>query len=97
MFQPERILQEYVVTEKATARTSELNQYTFKVARTANRDEVAAAVERVFKVKVERVNILNTTAKRKPSRVRRGEFRVRPGYKKAIVKLAAGDKIELLG
>ena len=79
------------VTEK-TANLQELrNQYSFEVARTANKAEVKKAVETLFSVKVEKVNIINHSGK-----VRR-QFG-RPGrtsdWKKAVVTLRAGETIE---
>ena len=61
----------------------------FLVDRTARRDQVKAAVEEVFGVKVDRVNILNLRGK--PKRLGRSEGR-RPDAKKAYVRLKAGEK-----
>lgn len=76
-----------------TERTSELmgeNKYVFVVDKRANKIEIAKAVTEVFKVKVEKVNTLNVRGKTK--RVGRSKGK-RPDYKKAIVKLAAGESI----
>ncbi len=95
MFSPESIIKDYRVTEKATALISEGNKYTFEVYPTANRRQVAAAVERLFNVKVSRVNILNKQGKLKRSRTVRGQTGRTASMKKAIVTLQPGDSIEL--
>ncbi|MEM7791381.1 MAG: 50S ribosomal protein L23 [Verrucomicrobiota bacterium] len=92
----DKILKEYRVTEKAANLSANLNQYTFEVAQDANRIEVARAVEKVFKVEVTKVNVLNKKPKRKIDRSRRGRPGTKGGHKKAIVTLKEGDKIELV-
>ena len=91
----DKILKEYRVTEKAANLSANFNQYTFEVAPSANRKEVARAVEKVFKVEVTNVNILNKKPKVKVDRARRGRPGTKGGHKKAIVTLKEGDKIEL--
>ncbi len=81
-----------VISEKSTLET-ERNNYTFAVARDANKLLVKEAVEAEFKVKVLGVRIVSVRPKQK-RRGRRTMGTV-PGWKKAIVTLAAGDKIEL--
>jgi len=79
------------VTEKSTTGNA-LNKYEFKVANTANKPEIKKAVEGKYGVVVLSVNVLNT----KPKAVRLGRTEgIRPGYKKAIVTLIQGDKIEV--
>lgn len=78
-----------LVTEKSTA-LMEQGKYVFKVAKSANKIEIGKAVEEIFKVKVADVNTINVTGKIK--RMGRTMGR-RPSYKKAIVKLAAGETI----
>lgn len=79
------------ITEKATALAS-LNKYVFKVFKTANKMSVTHAVEKLYKVKVESVNMMNVPTKT----VKLGRFEgTRGGYKKAIVTLRQGDKIEV--
>jgi len=90
------ILKEYRVTEKAANLSANLNQYTFEVDPRANRKEVARAVEKVFKVEVTKVNILNKKPKIKVDRMRRGRAGTKGGHKKAIVTLKDGDAIELV-
>ena len=79
-----------VVTEKAYAGV-ENNKYAFRVHPDAHKTQIRQAVEELFEVKVERVNVIKVQPKPK----RRGMFRgTRPGWKKAIVQLRAGDTIE---
>ena len=80
-----------VITEKAT-RTSEYNQVTFKVPLTATKPQIKAAVEALFKVKVTAVNTLRTKGKVK---LFRGEPGQRSDWKKAMVTLADGHKIDV--
>jgi large subunit ribosomal protein L23 len=81
-----------LVTEKSTTIQDLCNQYTFEVAPTANKVELRKAVEILFKVKVEKVNIVSMPAKIRRSFGRPG--RTRP-WKKAIVTLAKGNVIEI--
>ena len=67
------------------------NKYTFKCLKSANKVEIKNAVEEIFKVKVLSINTVNVLPKRK--RVGRYEG-FAPAYKKAIVKLAEGNKID---
>ena len=92
----DKILLEYRVTEKAANLSANFNQYTFEVAPSANRIEVARAVAKVFNVDVINVNILNKKPKVKAYRSRRGKVGTKGGHKKAIVTLKEGDKIELV-
>jgi large subunit ribosomal protein L23 len=80
-----------VITEKATA-VSESNQVVFKVRRDATKPEIKAAVETLFKVKVLSVNTLTRKGKKKNFRGVRGK---QQDVKKAIVRLAEGDKIDV--
>lgn len=81
-----------IISEKSTFLEEE-NKYVFQVANNANKIEVKKAIEDIYGVKVEKVNIINK--KRKKRRLGRYEG-YRPGYKKAIVKLKQGSKIELV-
>jgi large subunit ribosomal protein L23 len=87
-----QILLKPVVSEKANAAKEGANNVLFLVHPKANKIEVKGAVEQAFKVKVEAVNIVRrrVSARRRFGKVLGKE----PGYKKAYVKLAAGDKIE---
>jgi large subunit ribosomal protein L23 len=85
------ILRSPVITEKATL-GSEHNQVTFRVPLDASKPEIRNAVEQVFDVKVVSVNTLRQQGKRKVFRGRRGQ---RSDYKKAIVRLAEGQSIDV--
>ena len=81
-----------LVTEKSSYQSNKLSQYSFVVADKATRTLVKDAVETLFDVTVERVNILNAPAKRsRRTRSRRLLVR-RSAFKKAIVTLAEGSK-----
>ncbi|MBE6148739.1 MAG: 50S ribosomal protein L23 [Firmicutes bacterium] len=80
-----------VITEKSMLERSN-NVYTFKVVKTASKDEIKKAIEDAFKVEVLKVNTLNTKAKRR--RVGRYPGKTKT-YKKAIVTLKAGSSIEI--
>ena len=77
---------------EAVMNAQELGKYTFKVAKSATKNEVALAVEALYKVSVLKVNIMNYKPENKFFRGRKGS---KSGYKKAIVTLVAGDKIKL--
>lgn len=79
-----------LITERTTALMQE-GKYVFVVPKTANKVEISAAVQEIFKVKVAAVNTVNVMGKTK--RMGRSEGK-RPDYKKAIVKLAPGETIE---
>ncbi|HCG61232.1 MAG TPA: 50S ribosomal protein L23, partial [Collinsella sp.] len=72
----------------------EYNRFTFEVAKTASKIEIAKAVEEIFDVKVLRVNTLTVKPKTKRVRYVAGKTR---SWKKAIVTLAEGDTIEVFG
>jgi large subunit ribosomal protein L23 len=86
-----QVLRSPVITEKATA-LSEKNTVVFRVAIDATKPQIAAAVEGLFGVKVEGVNTLVAKGKTKRFRGRPGK---RSDMKKAYVKLAAGQTIDL--
>ncbi len=80
-----------VVTEKTTVQKDEGNQVSFEVARRANRVEVKRAVEKIFNVRVAAVNTLHVRGKVK----RRGRILgKRKDWKKAVVTLMPGQRIE---
>jgi large subunit ribosomal protein L23 len=89
------VLRRPLVTEKSNYQTGKLRQYSFEVTSDANRTLVKEAVERMFDVKVMRVNIMNTAGKRSRRRNRRLLIRD-AGFKKAIVTLAEGNSLEFL-
>jgi large subunit ribosomal protein L23 len=82
-----------VISEKSYGLLDQ-NKYTFVVHPDANKTEIKIAVEKVFNVKVERVNTINRQGKRK--RTKQG-FGKRKDTKRAVVSLAAGDRIEIFG
>lgn len=82
-----------IVSEKSYTK-SENAEYTFRVKDSANKKLVKQEVEGRFKVKVERVNMLNRRDRRTLD-PRRRVSGVRRGYKKAIVKLKSGNTIDL--
>jgi large subunit ribosomal protein L23 len=88
------ILKRPIVTEKITA-LQEKRQYSFEVTLEANKIEIAKAVEKKFKVTVLGVRTLTVKGKRKTQLTRRGRFEGRTNtWKKAIVTLKEGDKID---
>jgi large subunit ribosomal protein L23 len=80
-----------VITEKATA-ASEVNQVVFKVHPDATKPQIKAAIEKLFKVKVVSVNTLTRKGKVKQFR---GMVGRQQDVKKAIVRLAEGDRIDV--
>ena len=82
-----------VVSEKAYGLLDE-NKYTFLVAKDSNKTEIKIAVEKVFNVKVLSVNTMNRQGKR--LRTAKG-FGKRNDTKRAIVHVAAGDRIDIFG
>lgn len=89
---PYSVLLRPLVTEKSTILAGQ-NQYCFEVARAANKMQVKEAVEIAFGVEVKSVNVLNVRGKVK--RFRLG-LAAAPSWKKAIVTLKPGHKIELI-
>lgn len=88
------VIRRPVITEKNTLLNTE-GKYLFEVAKDANKMDVKRAVEEVFKVDVEKVNVINVRGKqrRSPGRVRTAGMT--RSWKKAIVTLRAGQRIEL--
>ena len=80
-----------IITEKATI-LSEQNKTVFKVHEKANKKTIKKNIEKLFKVKVVKVNILNLKTKFK---LRQGRISKKKGYKKAIVTLKKGQSIDL--
>ena len=79
------------VSEK-TVRGQEHNQYAFEVATDATKADIKTAVEKIFDVKVESVNVVNVKGKNKAFRYRNGR---RGDWRKAYVKLAEGQSIDV--
>jgi large subunit ribosomal protein L23 len=93
MNEPYDIIQTVHLTEKSSILSETGNQYVFRVRPDANKVQIRQAIEKLFKKKVVRVNTSNVGGKLKRGRTQH------PGrtsdWKKAIVTLAPGDKIEL--
>ena len=87
------IIKKPIITERSTYLKDRDNKIVFEVNKNANKRDIKKAVERIFKVSVISVNTINMKGKVK----RFGKvFGKRPDWKKAIVTLKEGDKIELL-
>jgi len=85
------VIKRPLITEKSTIQKESANQITFEVDRKANRVEIKKAVEGIFKVKVASVKTLQVMGKFK----RRGRILgKRNDYKKAVVRLMPGERIE---
>ncbi len=80
-----------VVSEKSYSLIED-NKYSFRVHDKAHKTQIRQAVEELFEVKVEGVNIVQVRSKPKRRGLSKG---VKPGWKKAIVQLREGDKIEI--
>ncbi len=84
------VIRRPLITEKGVAVKDEQRTLVFEVARDANKTQIKAAVEKLFKVKVEEVRTANIRGKLR----RRGRFSgYRPDWKKAYVKLQPGEKM----
>jgi large subunit ribosomal protein L23 len=93
MNEPYDIIDTVRLTEKATLLGEKHNQYVFRVARHANKIQIKQAIEKLFGKKVKKVNTANYLGKKR--RERTAAFGKKPDWKKAIVTLKTGDKIEL--
>ncbi len=81
------------VSEKTAHASAASNQYVFQVASTATKSDIKQAVEGLFEVEVTGVQVVSMPAKRKAFRGRPG---TRKGWKKAYVRLAEGQSIDLV-
>jgi large subunit ribosomal protein L23 len=88
---PAQVLIRPVISEKSYEQITQ-NRYTFKVHQDAHKTQIRQAVEELFDVKVVAVNIVKVQPKPKRRGLTRG---TKPGWKKAIVELKAGDSIEI--
>ena len=84
-------IREPVITEKATI-LSEQNKTVFKVHSGANKKTIKKNIEKIFKVNVVKVNIINKKTKKK---IKQGKLATKIGYKKAIITLKKGQSIDL--
>lgn len=87
-----RIIKKALITEKSTLAREEANKYVFEVDRRANKIEIVKAIEKLFKVKVLNVHVMNVTGKKKRLGRVVGQKR---SWKKAVVTLAPGNRIEV--
>lgn len=97
MMREERLLQVILaphVSEKSTTAAETSNTVVFKVAKTANKTEIKAAVEKLFEVEVKAVRTVNVKGKTKRTGMRMGK---RSDWKKAYVTLAEGADIDFVG
>lgn len=88
-----RVIKKPLITEKSEWIREKLNQYTFLVDTNANKVEIKRAVEKIFEVKVDKVRTLRYKGKPKRIRFTRGRT---PQWKKAVVTLVEGDRIEII-
>ena len=85
------IIKAPIITEQSTQLIESQNRYTFKVDKKANKVEIKKAIEAIFNVKVISVNTVSVLPKFK----RMGKYEgYKPAYKKAVVKIAEGQKID---
>ena len=89
-----QVLLSPIISEKATRATETGAQHVFRVAPDADKREIGRAVELMFDVKVDRVQVLNVKGKRKSFRQRMGK---RPSWRKAYVRLQTGHDIDFGG
>ena len=80
-----------IITEKATI-LSEQNKTVFKVHNNANKKNIKKNIEKLFKVNVVKINIINSKSKQK---IKQGRKSIKSGYKKAIITLKKGQSIDL--
>ena len=88
------IIQTASLTEKASLLSEKQNKYVFRVSPKANKIQIKQAIEKLFNKKVVAVNTANYAGKKK--RERRADFGRKAHWKKAIVTLKEGDKIDLV-
>jgi large subunit ribosomal protein L23 len=93
MKDPYTIIERPLITEKAMDMQAQ-GKYTFRVAKDANKIEIRQAIEAIYSVPVQKVNTLNVRGELR--RVGKGRPGRQPGWKKAIVTLKPGSRIELI-
>jgi large subunit ribosomal protein L23 len=94
MNEPHEIIQTASLTEKSTLLTEKHNKYVFRVSPRANKIQIKNAIERLFQKKVLDVNTCNYAGKKKRERTQ--NYGRKAHWKKAIVTLKEGEKIELV-
>ncbi len=86
-----KIIKRPIITEKSNMQNDQMNQVVFMVNNKATKHQIKNAVEKLFKIKVLKVNTLSMRGKSR----RIGPFRAKkPNWKKAVVTLAKGDSID---
>jgi large subunit ribosomal protein L23 len=88
-----QIIKRTLITEKSTIARDAANQYNFEVHDRANKIEIGRAVEKLFKVKVLSVRVMNVPGKKKRTGRTIGQ---RSSWRKAVVTLAPGNRIETM-
>ncbi len=88
------LIRKPIITEKSTILTDVSNKYVFEVSPDANKANVKKAVEFIFDVKVQKVNVINQLGKTKRFK---GKLGKRSDFKKAIVTLNENDQIDFSG
>ncbi len=91
MKSPYQIVKGLVITEKMSM-LGPYNKYAFKVDSRSNKTEIKKAIEEIYKVKVNKINTLKVRGKKKRVRWQEGKT---ASWKKAIVTLKSGEKIEI--
>lgn len=89
------ILEEALLTEKASMLSANLNQYVFSVSKFSSKQNIKDAIQNTFNVSVLKVNTLNVKPKTKRDRMRKNRLGKTTATKKAIITLKPGDSIEL--
>ncbi|MCL2024906.1 MAG: 50S ribosomal protein L23 [Coriobacteriia bacterium] len=89
---PRGVILRPIVSEKSLYAMETNNVYTFEVAKSASKPQIAQAVEEIFGVTVVKVNTMNVAGKPRRVRYQLGHTK---SWKKALVTLAEGDKIDL--
>jgi large subunit ribosomal protein L23 len=89
---PNEVLLAPVVSEKSYEQIESGHKYSFRVHPDAHKTQIRQAVEELFGVHVQSVNVIQVRSKPKRRGLSRGR---RPGWKKAIVKIGAGESIEI--
>ena len=89
------ILEEALLTEKASMLSANLNQYAFSVSKFSSKQNIKDAIQNTFNVTVLKVNTLNVKPKTKRDRMRKNRLGKTTSTKKAIITLKSGDSIEL--
>jgi large subunit ribosomal protein L23 len=91
MYDPRSIILRPIISEKSY-RLIEQNRYTFEVAKTSNKTQIAQAISEIFGVTVTNVNTMNVTGKPRRLRFSKGKTR---DWKKAVVTLKQGDSLDI--